>query len=101
MASIKDEYTVNCNNHASNLTINLKDLLQRKELVDVMLVADGHLFSAHRLVLSAFSPYFRQMFAQMPVSQQAFGEFFISYIFIKHFYKLKQHFWEIFSMKIS
>lgn len=61
-------------NHARNFLISFSEMLQQNELVDVTLVADGHLFSAHRLVLSAFLPYFRQMFAQMPANQQAFGK---------------------------
>lgn len=75
MASIKDEYALSWHKYAGNLTINFKNLLQQQKLVDVTLVADGHLFSAHRLILSALSPYFQRMFDQMPVTQQAFGKF--------------------------
>lgn len=60
--------------HATNLSSNLQDLLKQKQMVDVTLVADGVFVDAHRLVLSAVSPYFRQMFTQMPVNQQAFGK---------------------------
>lgn len=77
MASIRDGYALSWDTYASNLTINFKDLLQQQKLVDVTLVADGHLFTAHRLILSALSPNFQQMFDQMPVTQQAFGKFLI------------------------
>lgn len=60
--------------HAANFSITLSDLLEQKELVDVTLAADGHMFSAHRLILSAISPHFRQMFNQVPANQQAFGK---------------------------
>lgn len=59
--------------HAANFSITLSDLLEQNELVDVTLVADGHMFSAHRLILSAISPQFRQMFNQVSANQQAFG----------------------------
>lgn len=70
-------YPLSWNNYANNFNISLTQLLQQQKLIDVTLVADGHLFRAHRLVLSALSPYFEQMFAQMPVNQQAFGKFSI------------------------
>lgn len=74
MVSVNGEYALGWNDHANNFSVSLKDLLESKELIDVTLVADGYIFNAHRLVLSALSPYFRQMFAQMPANQQqAFG----------------------------
>lgn len=84
MASINNnEYALSWKDYASNFSISLTDLLQQQRLVDVTLVADdGHLFDAHRLVLSALSPYFQQMFDRMPVNQQAFGKFSI-FLFFK------------------
>lgn len=74
MSSSIDGYTLSWENHTSDFFLNLKDLLQRDELVDVTLVADGHMFNAHRLVLSALSSHFRQMFAQVPANQHTFGK---------------------------
>lgn len=34
----------------NNFFISLMELLDAKQLVDVTLVADGHMFSAHRLI---------------------------------------------------
>lgn len=68
-----DKYSVIYTDHAKNVLTSFGELLEQKELVDVTLFADGHLFNAHRLMLSALSPYFRQMFTQMPTNQQAFG----------------------------
>lgn len=73
MAALDEEYAMCWNDHANNLSISFKDLLQNKELMDVTLFADGHLFNAHQLVLAAISPYFRQIFTQVPANQQAFG----------------------------
>lgn len=69
------DYTLCWNDFGSEYSIGFNECLQRKELIDVTLVADGHQFAAHRLVLASLSPYFRQLFTQMPVGQQAFGTF--------------------------
>lgn len=74
MASCNDIYSLQWDNHTIDFSIAFQDLLKEKEFVDVTLVADGNLFRAHRLVLSAISPYFREMFTQMPPNQQAFGK---------------------------
>lgn len=60
--------------HAKNVSIAFIDLLEQKEFIDVTLSADGHMFSAHRLILSAVSPHFRQMLNKVPANQQAFGK---------------------------
>lgn len=67
-------YTVGWDEHAKNIATNFTQLLNEKQLVDVTLVADGHMYNAHRLVLSAISPNFRKMFTQMPANQQAYGK---------------------------
>lgn len=76
MSSTIEEYTFGWEKHGSNFSFTFNDILQSNELVDVQLVAEGHLISAHRLVLSAMSPYFRKMFTQMPVDQQTFGKLY-------------------------
>lgn len=73
MTTINGGYMFGWNDHANNIKISISDLLQTKELVDVTLVADGYVFNAHRLVLAAISPHFRQMFTLVPANQQAFG----------------------------
>lgn len=72
-------------NYNINLCTGLYESLQRDDLVDVTLAAEGQLFKAHRLVLSLCSPYFQQMFTQMPQNQHAFGKHmahFLSVLFI-------------------
>lgn len=87
MATNSDEYLIGWDNHANNFSISFNDLLQNKEFIDVTLAADGYLIEAHRLVLSALSPYFRRMFTQMSANQQAFGK--ISYFFFNYPTKTK------------
>lgn len=48
--------------HGLVLLEQLKRMRETEHLTDVVLVAEGVSFPCHRLVLSAFSPYFRVMF---------------------------------------
>lgn len=69
-----NEFILGWTNPKMQLPIFFNELLQRKELIDVTLSAEGRFFGAHRLILSAYSPYFRQLFAQIPSDQNAYGE---------------------------
>lgn len=75
MQTTNVEYSLGSNDHENNLTNSFVELLQNNELIDVTLAADGFLFNAHRLILSAISPYFRQMFIQVPPNQRTFGNY--------------------------
>jgi hypothetical protein len=48
------------------LTSVFDQLLQNETFVDVTLAADGHAIKAHRMVLSACSPYFQHLFFDNP-----------------------------------
>ncbi|XP_061730333.1 kelch repeat and BTB domain-containing protein 12 [Nerophis ophidion] len=48
--------------HGTVLLEQLRKMKETEHLTDVVLVAEGVSFPCHRLVLSAFSPYFRVMF---------------------------------------
>ncbi|KAL4630675.1 kelch repeat and BTB domain-containing protein 12 [Arapaima gigas] len=50
------------NKHGLVLLDQLWTMRETRELTDVVLVAEGISFPCHRVVLSAFSPYFRIMF---------------------------------------
>lgn len=47
------------NNHQSNLLSVFDQLLQDESFVDVTLAVDGRNLKAHKIVLSACSPYFQ------------------------------------------
>ncbi|RZF39090.1 hypothetical protein LSTR_LSTR014688 [Laodelphax striatellus] len=54
------------NNYQSNLTNVFDQLLQSESFVDVTLACDGHSVKAHKVVLSACSPYFQALFFDNP-----------------------------------
>lgn len=60
------EYCLRWNNHRPNLVTVFSELLTTEALVDVTLATDGHYIHAHKLVLSACSVYFKDLFGANP-----------------------------------
>ncbi|ROT70673.1 putative longitudinals lacking protein, isoform G-like isoform X24 [Penaeus vannamei] len=60
----QQQFCLRWNNHGSTLVAVFENLLASESLVDVTLFAEGKLFKAHKVVLSACSPYFQTLFAQ-------------------------------------
>lgn len=60
------QFCLRWNNYQSNLTSVFDQLLQSESFVDVTLACDGHSIKAHKMVLSACSPYFKQLFVDNP-----------------------------------
>ncbi|GLG99621.1 Protein tramtrack, beta isoform [Gryllus bimaculatus] len=57
------QFCLRWNNYqSSNLTNVFDQLLQSESFVDVTLACDGHSVKAHKMVLSACSPYFQSLF---------------------------------------
>ena len=54
------QFCLKWNNYQSSLSSTFKDLLAKEKFVDCTLScgASGHTINAHRVVLSACSPYF-------------------------------------------
>ena len=50
------------NNFSTSITSAFHNLQDSQELLDVTLSAEGQQLKAHRLVLAACSPYFRDVF---------------------------------------
>jgi len=56
------QFCLKWNNHRATLFSVFDTLLEEESLVDVTLSAEGQFLRAHRVILSACSPYFRNMF---------------------------------------
>ncbi|XDA86743.1 hypothetical protein R6Z07F_016478 [Ovis aries] len=48
--------------HSLNLLNRINSMKELAEMIDVVIIAEGEAFPCHRLVLAAFSPYFKAMF---------------------------------------
>ncbi|GAB6019217.1 hypothetical protein CHUAL_000828 [Chamberlinius hualienensis] len=60
------QFCLRWNNHQSNMLNLFDQLLQNEALVDVTLACDGLSIKAHKVVLSACSPYFQSLFLENP-----------------------------------
>ncbi|XP_065201841.1 protein tramtrack, alpha isoform-like isoform X2 [Planococcus citri] len=61
-----DHFCLRWNNYQSNMVSELDSLRSDKDLVDVTLSCEGHLLKAHKVILSACSSYFRNVFKDNP-----------------------------------
>lgn len=64
------------NNYQSSITSAFENLRDDEDFVDVTLACDGKSLKAHRVVLSACSPYFREL---LKVSLLKSPLFFVSF----------------------
>lgn len=60
------EFCLRWNNHQSNLISAFYDLRAGEDFVDVTLACDGRSLQAHKVVLSACSPFFRDLLKTTP-----------------------------------
>ncbi|XP_076272716.1 protein bric-a-brac 1-like isoform X2 [Rhynchophorus ferrugineus] len=65
-AGSPQQFCLRWNNYQNNLTNVFDQLLQSESFVDVTLACDGHSVKAHKMVLSACSPYFQALFFENP-----------------------------------
>jgi len=64
-----EQYCLKWTNYQRNVTSSFKTLLENEEFVDVTISAEGKSCSAHRVVLSAASPYFRNLLSSLKAWQ--------------------------------
>lgn len=62
----QENYSLRWNNHQSHILQSFDALLQQKSLVDVTLVCSDRSIRAHKVVLSACSPFFERVFNDTP-----------------------------------
>lgn len=60
------EFCLRWNNYQTNLLSVFEQLLEKQEFVDVTLCCEGYSVKAHKIVLSACSPYFQALFNDTP-----------------------------------
>lgn len=60
------QYCLKWNNHTNNMVKVFNELLEDENFVDVTLACDGVSIKAHKMVLSACSTYFRDLFINNP-----------------------------------
>jgi len=65
-ASNNQHYSLRWNNHQSHVLNAFEALLQNESLVDCTLVCEDTSIRAHKVVLSACSPYFQKIFVDNP-----------------------------------
>ena len=65
-SALPQQFCLRWNNHQSNLLSVFEDLLSSEAFVDVTLACDGLQLKAHKMVLSACSPYFQAMLYNTP-----------------------------------
>ena len=59
MGTTEQQYCLKWNNHNSTLLSVFDHLLEEESLVDCTLYAEGNCLKAHKIILSACSPYLR------------------------------------------
>ncbi|XP_065335225.1 protein tramtrack, alpha isoform-like isoform X2 [Cloeon dipterum] len=64
--SSSQRFCLRWNNHQSNMLSVFEQLLQDESFVDVTLAVEGLYLKAHKMVLSACSPYFQTLFVNNP-----------------------------------
>lgn len=60
------QFCLKWNNHQNNLQSVIVDLLSSEAFVDVTLACDGQQLKAHKMILSACSPYFQELLSNTP-----------------------------------
>lgn len=60
------QFCLRWNNFQANITSQFEALRDDEDFVDVTLACDGHRLEAHKVVLSACSPYFKELFKNNP-----------------------------------
>lgn len=74
------------NNYQSSITSAFENLRDDEDFVDVTLACDGKSLKAHRVVLSACSPYFRELLKVRKINAMIID---IYYVQVLYLYSLK------------
>lgn len=58
------------NNHLNDMVVDLEEMLKDENMVDVALSCEEGIIKAHKIILSACSTYFRQIFSKVQLNNQ-------------------------------
>lgn len=58
---VEQHFCLRWNNYRTNITAEFETLREGEHFVDVTLACDGRQLKAHKVVLSACSPYFKEL----------------------------------------
>ncbi|XP_037078452.1 broad-complex core protein isoforms 1/2/3/4/5-like, partial [Pollicipes pollicipes] len=72
MAADGQRFCLKWNDFRNSVTAVFEDLRQDEELVDITLCCEGKKVKAHRMMLSACSPYFRELLKENPCQHPVF-----------------------------
>ena len=92
MGTSDQRFSLRWNNYQSHLVTAFESLLEEKDFVDVTLGVEGRKLPAHKMLLSACSPYFRDLLkvnhrcsvsiffsiCDKPIESQEFGGDFVA-----------------------
>ena len=65
-ASPEQQYSLRWNDFHASILSSFRHLRDEQDFVDVTIAVDGGSFSAHKVVLSACSPYFKYLLKENP-----------------------------------
>lgn len=74
MAGEQQQFFLKWNDFQSNMVSSFKHLRDEKSFTDVTLACDGQTCKAHKMVLSACSPYFKSLLEVCPYNLTAIDE---------------------------
>lgn len=70
MATTTQAYCLKRNNHLNDMVVDLEEMLKDENMVDVSLSCEEGIIKAHKIILSACSTYFRQIFSKVQLNNQ-------------------------------
>lgn len=76
MTDSQQQFCLRWNNFQANITSQFEALRDDEDFVDVTLACDGRRLQAHKVVLSACSPYFKELFKVRKPSPPCFSRCF-------------------------
>lgn len=75
----EQQYSLRWNDFHTSILSSFRHLRDQEDFVDVTLACDGCSFTAHKVVLSACSPYFRSL-----LKVCVFSLYFVYFQYVEH-----------------